>query len=239
MKRHRTGAANASTRKWPWEDWDGKGTPTFGERLPDGSVIELVRDPSDATKAMLLCRVGEQVTIADKIYAGDRIFVPAVFDPVLLRQLRLPCKDLPCGPTQALVDQISSIVMKTVEPAAENAFLVAVFAVASFFPDCLLTRLCLLLLGSANSEAVALLRVLSWTERLACRPIQNAHSIYHNLPRCLVHGSSGILFWPRFRCSCSGRTGNLESPGRQSNETTQLLLERARIDLFGIVCVGS
>ena len=162
MKRHRTGAANASTRKWPWEDWDGKGTPTFGERLPDGSVIELVRDPSDATKAMLLCRVGEQVTIADKIYAGDRIFVPAVFDPVLLRQLRLSCKDLPCGPTQALVDQISSIVMKTVEPAAENAFLVAVFAVASFFPDCLLTRLCLLLLGSANTEAMALLRVLSW-----------------------------------------------------------------------------
>jgi hypothetical protein len=168
MQRRRKRTTKATVTKtygspnWPWEPIVKEPIPTAGERLSDGSLIELVQDPSDATKAMLLHRVGKQVTIADEIYAGDRVFVPAVFDPVLLRQLRLPCKDLPCGPTQALVDQISSILMKTVGLAAENAFLVAVFAVASFFPDCLLTRLCLLLLGSANTEAIALLRVLSW-----------------------------------------------------------------------------
>ena len=162
QRRRKRTAKTYGSPKGPWEPLVNEPIPTAGERLSDGSLIEIVRDPSDATRAMLLRRVEKQVTIAHEIYADDRIFVPAIFDLVLLRQLRLPCKDLPCGPTQALVDQISSILMKTVGLAAENAFLVAVFAVASFFPDCLLTRLCLLLLGSTNTEAIALLRVLSW-----------------------------------------------------------------------------
>jgi hypothetical protein len=51
--------------------------------------------------------------------------------------------------------------MQTSEPTEDDAFLAAVFAVASFFADCVLTQLCLWLQGSANTEAKALLRVLS------------------------------------------------------------------------------
>jgi hypothetical protein len=88
--------------------------------------------------------------------------VPAIVDPSLLRQLRLPIKTQPCGPTQPLVEQISSILKQTSELTLDNAFLETVFALASFFSDCLPTQLCLLLQGSANTEALGLLRALSW-----------------------------------------------------------------------------
>jgi len=80
----------------------------------------------------------------------------------VVRHLRLPIKDLPCGLTPELVDQISSILMQTSELGADDAFMAAVFAVASFFADCLMAQLCLRLVGSANTEAMALLRVLGW-----------------------------------------------------------------------------
>lgn len=151
------------TGKCAWKEPLQKApTPTAGERLPDGTLLELVRDSSDATKAALLRRVGECVTIEHQFYTDDRSFVPVTLDPALLRQLRLPIKPQPCGPTQPLVEQISSILMQTLELTPENAFLETVFAVASFFSDCLPTRICLLLQGSANTEALGRMSALSW-----------------------------------------------------------------------------
>jgi len=167
MNRRRTGAAKAAIAKKKTDalnsSWQKEPIPTAGERLPDGSLIELVRDSSDATKAMLLHHDGKSAFISDRAYSSDNnVFVPAITDPVLLRQLRLPVRDLPCGPTPELVNKVSSIPVEALEVAADNAFLGAVFSVATFFSDCLLTQICLRLLGSAPTEAMALLRVLSW-----------------------------------------------------------------------------
>jgi len=167
MNRRRTGAHKSATTKKksnePNRPWEKEPIPTAGERLPDGSIIELVRDSSDATKAALLHHDGSSVFIGDRIYGSDNnVFVPAIADPVVLRQLRLPTKDLPYGSTPELVNKVSSILVETLELAADNAFLGAVFSVASSFSDCLLTQICLWLLGSARTEAMALLRVLSW-----------------------------------------------------------------------------
>jgi hypothetical protein len=161
MNRHRAGAAKAAAHRSSWEELYPP-IPTYGEHLSDGSGIELVRDSSDLTKTKLLRRAGESVTIEHEIYTDNCRFVPADLDSALLRQLRLPVKDLPYGTTSALVEQISSIVMRASEQAADSAFLEAVFTIASFFSDCLSTSLCLCLIGSANAEARSLLRLLSW-----------------------------------------------------------------------------
>src|SRR5579872_2210643 len=170
MKRHRTiGAAKAAASKTnsnpksvPEETDTKELTPTAGEWLPEGSILELVRDSSDEAKLALLHGVGQNATIAHHIDQGNRRYVPISADPGLVRQLRLPVKDLPCGPTSELVNQISSILMQISELAADDAFKLAVFAMASFFADCLQAQLCLWLLGVANIEAMALLRVLAW-----------------------------------------------------------------------------
>ncbi len=137
-------------------------TPTAGEVFADGSMLELVRDSLDPARTALLHRVGDDVTVAHQIAHGGRRYIPISLDPALLRQLRLPIKDLPHGPIPQLVDQISRILMQTSELSEDDAFMAAVFAVASFFSDCLPTTLCLWLQGIANTEAKALLRVLSW-----------------------------------------------------------------------------
>ena len=125
-------------------------------------MLELVSDSLNPARTGLLHRDGDNVTIAREITQGNRRYVPIDADPGLLRQLRLPIKDLPCGPTAELVDQVSSIFTETTEVGGGHAFLAAVFAMASFFSDCLQTQLCLWLFGSANTEAMPLLRVLSW-----------------------------------------------------------------------------
>jgi hypothetical protein len=161
MNRCRAGAARAAVHRSSWEELNPP-IPTYGEHLPDGSGIELVRDASDLTKTKLLLRAGERVTIEHEICTDTCRFVPADLNSALLRQLHLPVKDLPYGTTSALVGQIASTLMQASELGADIAFLVAVFAIASFFSDCLLTPLCLCLIGCANAEARSLLRVLSW-----------------------------------------------------------------------------
>ena len=170
MKRHRTiGAASAaaskknSNPKSVREETDTKKlTPTAGEQLPDGSMLEPVRDSSDPARLAVLHHVGQHATIAQHIDHGDRRYIPISAGPGLVRQLRLPIKELPCGLPSELIDRISSILMQTLDLAGDDAFILAVFAVASLFADCLPKQLCLWLVGSANTEAMALLRVLAW-----------------------------------------------------------------------------
>jgi hypothetical protein len=128
-------------------------TPTAGERLPDQSMVALVRDSSNPARAALLHRVEQEVTIAHQIDIGGRRYVPISLDHRLLRRLRLPTRDLPHGPLPELVGQISSILMQTSDLTADYAFVAAVFAVASFFADFALTPLCLSLQGSATPKA--------------------------------------------------------------------------------------
>jgi hypothetical protein len=161
MNRCRAGAAKAAAHRSSWEELNPP-IPTYGEHLPDGGGIELVRDASDLTKTKLLRRMGESVTIERQIYTDTCSFVPADLDPALLRQLHLPVKDRPCGKTSALVEQISSTVMRASEQEADSAFLEAVFMIASSFSDCVPTPLCLCLSGPANAEARSLMRMLSW-----------------------------------------------------------------------------
>jgi hypothetical protein len=124
-------------------------------------MLELVRDSVDPAKPALLYRTADTVTIAHQIDREDGLYVSITVDPTLIRQLRLPTRDMPHGPIPQLVTQVSSILMQTSELSEDDAFLAAVFEVASFFADVVPT-LCLWLQGSAKIEAQALLRVLSW-----------------------------------------------------------------------------
>jgi len=158
--------AAAFHRKWalglPFISGETELTPTAGERLSDGSLIELVRESSERGEVVLLHRAGKRSTTARQIDHAGRHYIPPKMDPGLVQQLRLPTESLPYGSTAELVNQISSILTSVFELSVDDAFLCAVFAIASCFADLLLVQLCLWLLGSANTEAMSLLWVLSW-----------------------------------------------------------------------------
>ena len=158
--------AAAFHRKWalglPFSFGETELTPTAGERLSDGSGIELVRESSEPGDVVLLHRAGKRTTTSRQIDLAGRHYIPRKMDPGLVQQLRLPTESLPYGSTAELVAQISSILTSVSELFADDAFLCAVFAIASCFADLLPVQLSLWLLGSANTEARSLLRVLSW-----------------------------------------------------------------------------
>jgi hypothetical protein len=137
-------------------------TPTAGERLPDESLIELVKESSESREVVLQHRAGKHTTTSRQIDHAGKHYIPIKMNPGLVQQLRLPTENLPYGSTAELVNQISSILMQVSGLSAVDAFLCAVFAIASCFADFLPIQLCLWLLGFANAEARSLLRVLNW-----------------------------------------------------------------------------
>ncbi len=158
--------AAAFVRKWvlglPFIFGELELTPTAGGRLSDASLIELVKESSEAGEVVLLHSAGTHTTTSRQIDHAGKHFIPINMDPGLVQQLRLPTENLPYGSTAELVTQISSIVIQLSELSADYAFLCALFVIASYFADLLPVQLCLWLSGSANAEAMCLLRLLIW-----------------------------------------------------------------------------
>jgi len=79
----------------------GSPVRTFGERFPDGSSIELVRD-SDSGELSLLYAHGSKDNIASRIRARNCVFVPGEIDSSLLEATSLPRGREPHGSTDEL-----------------------------------------------------------------------------------------------------------------------------------------
>jgi hypothetical protein len=141
-----------------------KAKPTTGEVFPDGTMLELVRDSEDPMRAALLRRNGKQTTIGREIEHENARYVPVEIDSALFRQLHLPAKSSPYGSTPELFEQIYSLITRHSDLTDEASSLVTYFVFSTFFCDCLQMTPCLVLQGE-NSEAVALLRILSWVCR--------------------------------------------------------------------------
>jgi hypothetical protein len=136
-------------------------TVTAAEVFPDGSVLELVRDPSAPARPALLHWDGRLARIAAEIVVDGCHYVPPEIDPKVWRCLRLPSGVLPHGSTPELFDNIRGLIMKY-SGLIDYATQLTYFVFSSFFVDCLQTAPSLLLHGCADEEAIALLRLLSW-----------------------------------------------------------------------------
>jgi hypothetical protein len=70
-------------------------TPTGGEPLPDGSVLELLRAPSELEEAKLLRWNGKASELAAQIEYGGCWFVPPPLEPSVKKASRLPTQIAP------------------------------------------------------------------------------------------------------------------------------------------------
>ena len=60
-------------------------TPTGGEVFPGGSLLEIVRDHSEAARPALLHWDGKHATVATEVVIRGRHYVPLEIDPSLWR----------------------------------------------------------------------------------------------------------------------------------------------------------
>lgn len=155
---------------------------TGGEVLPDGSLLEIVRDPSEARDLALLRWDGERATVAPEMMVGGRRYVPVDIDPSLWRYLRFPSGFVAYGSTAQLFDRIRGLIAKYSGLTDRYTELLTYFAFSTFFVDCLQTVPCVILHGCAAAEAVALLRLLSWI----CRHPVLLTDIGLSVPECLT-----------------------------------------------------
>jgi hypothetical protein len=137
-------------------------TATGGEVFSDGSLLEIVHDPSGAARPTLLHWDGKVATVGPEMILGGCRYVPVELDPNLYRHLRLPSRLVKYGSTTQLFDNVRGLIAKYSGLTDKYSDLLTYFVFSTFFVDCLETVPCVILHGCASAEAVALLRLLGW-----------------------------------------------------------------------------
>jgi hypothetical protein len=153
--------------------------PTGSRILPDGSFLELVRDPK--TGHVLLQRWTDGPSnMSREFQYHNAPYVPSESAGVIRH---LPSIPVPYGSTKKLFSGVAQFIRKYSGLDADKADVFAFFSIASFFNDCQSLAPSLLLFGSPI-HAVSTLRILGCT----CRhPILLAESRIGGLPPELRH----------------------------------------------------
>jgi hypothetical protein len=164
-----------STRVVRLHNQESQIIPTSGEILHDGSFLELVRDPRDNARTLLLHWNEGKSTIAREFASDGRLYAPTGAASLIEH---LPSKPAPYRSTEALFNGVADFIARYSGSDKEEAALLAFVCFASFFCDCSSMAPCLLLFG-APIPAVSLLRVMG----CVCRhPVLSAGSSVIGLP---------------------------------------------------------
>ncbi|MDP9159486.1 MAG: hypothetical protein M3O09_04560, partial [Acidobacteriota bacterium] len=155
---------------------------TSSEHFTNGEILELVRDPDDSSRLVLLHKNAKRTKLVPQFQCTGQTYVPALLDLGLLSQLRIPETTEPYGSAAELSNEICKLVVKYCGVGEELGFLVSCFAIATFFSDCLPSSPCLVIFGAAE-EAETLLRVLAW---ICWHPLLLTDSKLSGLPEQLV-----------------------------------------------------
>jgi len=139
-------------------------TWTTGEFFPDGTCIELLRDPKSG-RATLLSYDGENSTIAPRIKTHGRVYAPAVIDPPILCALALPSRCCPYGSTRKLFTEISELISRTTRLPDGIVAQITFFVFATWFADRLPLAPLLWIVAPPTASTVPLLQLLG----LVCR----------------------------------------------------------------------
>ena len=127
---------------------------TGGEKLSDGSVLELVRNKPTGAVELLYWKDGESAITTGFVWEGKR-YVPTD-DAVHLKHL--PSGAGPYPSTRDLVQEVHEFIVLGLNVSSESANLLTHFCIASFFADVL--AICPFLMLSGDSMgATSLLRL--------------------------------------------------------------------------------
>jgi hypothetical protein len=139
---------------------------TSGELFPDGSAIELVTTgTADDSGLGLLFWDGEQSIIAPQIKHGGKIYEPLNLHPSLREAVKLPREAAPYGKTEPLVANVREIFERYLGLPVREATLLALWAITTWFSDCVSSPPTLSLSGPDMSLGVTLLVILNSLSR--------------------------------------------------------------------------
>jgi hypothetical protein len=188
--------------------------PTGGQILDDGTLIELVENPSQPRALALLKFDGREPEIGPQIEHEGRLYVPISISSTVRRALRLPPGCAPGGPATQLFSRLLTVLENFTDLGEHARMCVVAFVFASWIPDLLPTPVTLLLWGdlAAGARVLTVLRALCRLALTLSRfGARDLNCLPDDLPATLLLfrppssrrslESLGALGWPGFPIS--------------------------------------
>jgi hypothetical protein len=193
--------------------------PTGGGILDDGTIIDLIENPSKPGALALQKFDGRELEIGSQIEHEGSLYVPLFIPPSVRSALRLPSDCAPPGPTAQLFARLIAVFENTTDLAEHARKLVVAFVHASWIPELIPVPVTLFLWSPDLAAGARVLAVLSSLCRLAL-PLSGTDARHLTIlpdelpatlllfrPPCSRRNleSLGALGWPGFRNCRSGR----------------------------------
>ena len=143
-----------------WLDSDNTEQEAVAFRqFPDGTLVELVRDPSKLRLRFLVWKNGT-AEIQDNFQKAGSLFVPPLLDASLMSAMRLPTALASHGTLEDLVRSVQECVSTYVDLEPQDVRLTTNIVLHSWFADCSTVTPYLWVTGPCGAGKTTLLRLL-------------------------------------------------------------------------------
>lgn len=133
--------------------------------LEDGTLVELIENPHDATKSILAICENGQIRYVEKLERDNQVLVPIPKDVGVIRHVSLANATEPFDSIRNLLADIMVVLRATLELSIEQIILLASFVLSTWFVEKLPIAPYVAFVGPPGSGKTTALRVLN----LLCR----------------------------------------------------------------------
>ena len=154
-------------------------------QFPDGTFVDLVRDPSKLRLQFLVWKNGTAKT-QDNFQQAERLFVPPLIDPSLMSAVRLPTALRSNGGLDDLLRRIQECIFTYVDLEPQDVRMCANIILHSWFVDCLTVTPYLWVTGPYGAGKTTLLRLLHCLCRRAVLASDLSPASLYLLPTTLM-----------------------------------------------------
>src|SRR5438067_1441319 len=149
---------------WQLHELSADGT-LDSQRLNDGRLIDLVRDPEHPERTRFVCWNHGAISYEDRITVNVEWYVSRQVTAGAFQSVRLPAKAEPYGSLPELIGALMELIQRSVWVSNDSARMLAHFVLATWFTDRLAVAPYLAVVGVPQTGKTRLLRVLE----LLCR----------------------------------------------------------------------
>ncbi len=133
--------------------------------LAEGTLLEMIENPHDASKSLLAACKNQQVRYVEKFKCGNQVFVPFPKDSGIIRNVRLAKGAESYESVKTLLAEIMLVFYLTLDLSQEEVFLFSVFVLSTWLIEKLPITPYMALVGPPGAGKTTALRVLN----LLCR----------------------------------------------------------------------
>ena len=129
--------------------------------LADGTLVEMIEDPEDATKTLLaICKNG-QVRYSARLECGNQVFVPIPKNTEIIRYVQLANGSEDYESLQLLLGEIVLILADILQLSNEQLLLLSFFVLSTWFIEKLPIAPYIAFIGLPGSGKTTALRILN------------------------------------------------------------------------------